>query len=368
MEVKPSPDVLTTRSCLRVIEIDPQTDLRWEALVTSIPAIPSPVYHPVWLKVLEEVYGYKSVHLACEDATGQVVGILPLFSQQGWGSKRKFISVFTGPLASDDQAMAALLQAAIERTRAESGAQLHLKVMSNAFDGLVEGLVGVSVYETYMLALPERPDLLHLPSSLKRAINKATRLGVQVRQAQTERKLRAWYDLYVQTMRKFAALPYPYRYYKLAWQRLHPQGRLRLLLAEHVEAGHRRLLAGFLLLLWGQTISYAFAGWRREDRALQPNDLLHWQVIQDASAEGFRWYDFGDVELGNQGLAHYKRKWGAQAKMVYDYSYPILHDGVASTHRLSRNRVHHLVQGAWQHLPIKVIGLVSDWYHALHLY
>src|SRR5947209_2078950 len=311
MKVEQIPDVLGASSSLRVIEVDPQTDLRWEAFVTSAPACPSPVYNPEWLKVLEEVYDSKPVHLACEDASGQMVGILPLFYRRGWRSGRSFTSVFTGPLAYDDQARAALVQAAIERTRAVYGAQLHLKAMSNALDGLVEGVVGVPAYETYLLALPERPDLLRLDSSIKRAINKATRLGVQVRQAETERELQAWYELYVQTVRKFILLPIPYRYYKLVWRRLHSRGLMRLLLAEHIEAGRRRLLGGILLLLYGQTVSFGYGGWREEDQALRPNDVLHWRAIQDACADGFRWYDFGDVDLGNQGLARYKSKWGA---------------------------------------------------------
>jgi Acetyltransferase (GNAT) domain len=367
MRAKQSPDILAASSSLHVIEVDPQTDPRWEALLTSIPAS-SIYYHPAGLQVMEEAYGYKPIHLACEDATGQVVGILPLFYQRGWRSGRIFRSVFTGPLAYDDQITAALMRAAVERTHAEPGAQLHLKITSNAFDGLLDGVVGAPMYETYLLALPERPDLLRLDSALKRAINKATRLDVQVRQAQTERELRAWYGLYLQTMRKLVALPNPYRYYKVAWRRLHSKGLLRLLLAERIEAGRRRLLGGILLLLYGQTVSFASAGWREEDQALRPNDVLHWRAIQDACTDGFRWYDFGDVALGNQGLARYKSKWGAEAKMVYDYSYPSHYDGMSSAHDPSRNPAHQLVHAAWQHLPTKAVGLLSEWYYALHLY
>jgi serine/alanine adding enzyme len=366
MEAKQIPDVPVASSSLRVIEIDPQTDLRWETLVTSVPASPSPVYHPAWLKVLEETYGCKPAHLAYEDTSGQVVGILPLFYRRGWRSGGNLTSVFSGPLAYDDQTRAALVQAAVERTRAEPGVQLHLKIMSHALDGLVDGMVGVPVYEIYLLALPERPDLLCLDPPIKRAINKATRLGVEVRHAQTEHELRAWYELYLQTTRKFGTLPNPYRYYKVAWQRLHSRGLLRLLLAEHIEAGCRRLLGGILLLLYGQTISFVSAGWREEDQALRPNDVLHWRAIQDGCTDGFRWYDLGDVDLGNQGLARFKSKWGAEARMVYDHSYPALHDGMSSAHDRSKNLARQLVRAAWRHLPTKAVGLLSNWYYALH--
>ena len=366
MKAKQIPDVLAASSSLRVIEIDPQTDPRWEALMNSIPA--RPIYHPAWLKVLEAVYGYKPVHLACEDATGQLVGILPLFYQRGWRTGCILRSVFTGPLTSDDQAIAALVQAAVERTRAGSGVQLHLKIMSNAIDDQVEGMIGVPVYETYLLALPERADLIRLDSAIKRAVNKATKSGVQVHEAQTERELRAWYELYLHTMRKFAALPYPYRYYKTAWRQLHSRGMVRVLLADHGEVGQRKLLGGIFLLQYGQTVSFVSAAWREEDQALRPNDVLHWRAIQDACTDGFRWYDFGDVELGNEGRARYKSKWGAKANMAYDYSYPAPDGERSSDQGLSRYRAQQLIQAAWQHLPINAVGLLSDWYYALHLY
>jgi CelD/BcsL family acetyltransferase involved in cellulose biosynthesis len=368
MKAKQISDVLAETSTLRVIEIDPQNDPRWEAFMRTMPAA-TLIYHPVWLKALEKIYGHKTVHLACEDtSTGQVVGILPLFNQRGLRSGHLLRSMYTGPLALDDQITTVLAQAAVERARAEAGVQLRLRVMSNAPDGMLDGMVGEPLYEVFVLTLPEKLELLRLDSSIKRAINKATRSGVEIRQAQTERELRAWYELYLQTMRKFAALPNPYSYYKRVWRQLHASGMIRLLLAEHVEAGNRRLLGGIFLLLYDRTVSFITAAWREEDQALRPSDALHWRAIQDACKEGFRWYDFGDVDLENEGLARYKRKWGAEAKMVYGYNYPLSPAGTGSADGVPSNPTRKLAHAAWKYLPDKTIGLLSDWYYALRLY
>jgi hypothetical protein len=179
-------------------------------------------------------------------------------------------------------------------------------------------------------------------------------------------------------MRRLVAVPKPYRFFELAWQRLHPQGLLRLLLAEQVEAGQCRLVSGFLFLQWGHTISHIFTGWRREDQALRPNDFLHWQAIRDACAKGFRWYDFGNVRVGDQGLIQFKSKWGAEVKVIYRYSYsavahvsvvsPVVRVPASVSGKLGRSVVRQLIHPLWQHLPIKAIGLVGDWCHALHYY
>ena len=363
-------DIAEAVSTLRVVEVDAQNDPRWEALVSTLPN--SLIYHhPSWLLLLEEAFGYKPVNLACEDANGQFRGVLPLFYKQGLFTGRQFSSLprtpVAGPLACDDQAASALVRAAVERTRDESGAQLQFKLLSNALDGLVEGVVGAPWRETYILELPERPELLRMGNSrnharIKWAVNKATKLGVQVHPAETEQELRAWYGLYLETMRWVAVPPRPYHFFELAWQRLHPRGLMRLLLAKQYEAGRARLLAGSLFLMFGQTVFYAFNGRRREDLSLRPNDAIHWRAIHDACAEGFRYYDFGEVTKDNQGLAEFKSKWGAEPKWLHRYYYPAPRELEISMLE-SSSRAHQLLSTVWRRLPIKATVLLSDWAH-----
>src|SRR5713226_3884779 len=93
---------------LRVVEVDAQTDSRWEDLVTTLPNGVI-FHHPAWLQVLEEAFGYRAVNLACEDANGQFRGILPLFYKRGLLTGRQFSSLprtpVAGPLARDNQAL-----------------------------------------------------------------------------------------------------------------------------------------------------------------------------------------------------------------------------------------------------------------------
>jgi len=159
-------------STLRVVEVDSQIDPRWEALATSLPN--GLIYHhPAWLRVLEEVYGYKPVNLACEDTDGQLQGILPLYHMRGLATGRRFVSLprtpLAGPLASDDQAMAVLLHGTVERVREEPGTSLQLKVFSNALDGLVDSVAGAPWSVTYRLELPEQLELLHFGNSRNQA-------------------------------------------------------------------------------------------------------------------------------------------------------------------------------------------------------
>jgi predicted N-acyltransferase len=361
-----------SESLLRIVEVDPSRDQRWETLLSRLPG--GLIYHhPLWLEVLEEAYRYRPQHLACEDEHGDLLGILPLFHTQGLLSGHCFSSLprtpVAGPLACDDRAMTHLASEAIERVRRRDGASLQLKLPDNCLDGRIAGLVGTSWRETYQMTLPERPELLRFGNSrnhaqIKRAVKKAEKQGIVVCQAETEAELRTWYDLYLDVMRRVVIPPRPLSFFQIAWKRLHPRGLLRLLLAKQYSAGQSRTIAGLLLLMAGETVFYAFSGWRREEQDLRPNDALHWHAIHDASAEGFRYYDFGEVPANNPGLAEFKSKWGTERKWLYRYYYPAPRES-AITILDGRNPVYQLAQSAWQRLPLKATVVLGEVAHRL---
>jgi CelD/BcsL family acetyltransferase involved in cellulose biosynthesis len=389
MKVKHAYNDAREPTSLRIIEMNPQTDPRWESLMKQLPG--SVIYqHPGWLGVMEEAYGYKPLHLGCEDSSGTLRGILPLYYRRGLRSGRQCISPppVAGPLSDDHQVNALLIQAAIERSQEVHASRFQFSTRSTDCDYLVNNVVGVSQLETYELALPEQPDSVRIDSRIRRAVKKAERSGLQVRPAETMHELRVWYLLYLETMRRLLVIPQPYHVFEQAWRRLHSQGLLRLLLAEHVEAGQSRLVAGFLYFQWGNTIYHMYTGWRREDQELRPNDLLHWQAIIDACAEGLRFYDFGHAPVGNQGIAQFKAKWVAQTKTTYRYTYPTgsqkettemapppaqnalpsATSNQSSQASESKGIKQRIITPLWQHLPLKATELVSQWSRILHYY
>ncbi len=354
-------------SSLRVVEVDPSTDPRWERFLTKQPnALIS--HHPAWLQVIE-VYGDHPSHLGCFDTSGELRGVLPLCSKRRVLGGHIFSSLpytsLAGPLADDEQIAALLVQEAIARTREEPGATLRLQMLSPTLEN--GEMIGAPASPTYVLALPEHPDLLIFGdaknhASIKRAVSKAAKLGVSVREAETERDLWAWYKLYAATMLDLAILPHSYRFLVGAWRHLQPKGMLRLLLAEHVEASRTTLLGGIVLLLFGQTVSYAFVGWDRSQQALRANDALQWRALHDACRDGFRWYDFGQTALSNEGLTHYKRKWRAQATMIYTYHYPAAaRAGTGMQLRDANSRSRQIALATLRRLPIKAVDVLSNW-------
>jgi hypothetical protein len=358
------------RQC-RVVEIDPQTDPRWDAFVSAHPE--GLIYHTAsYLHALSTEYGTDPICLAGEDLAGQVRGILPLMYTKGLplglGGRlfgRRLSSLprtpVAGPLALDENTTIELLRAALERTDVRNGANVQIKPPRPLGSGLAEGLIGRPWRKTYVLELPPRPALLHFGNSrnhtrLKQRVNKAVKAGVKIRQGELE-DLRAWYDIYLETMRWHLVAPRPYRFFRALWDDLRPD-RIRLLLAYKDGNG---LLAGSIFMMSGRTVFYAFNGRRREDLSLQPNYAIIWQAIHDACEEGFRYFDLGEVPLDNLGLSEFKGKWAGSPTWLVRYYYPKPPEtsGLESGGRKSFTR--RCLNIAWRRLPIPLTRWFGDW-------
>lgn len=360
---------------LRVAETNPRTDPRWESFVVEHPN-GSIYHHPAWLEALEREYGQKGVYFICEDAVGQVLAILPMMYTRGlpFGvgtppSGRRLSSLprtpIAGPLSTDSRATVALLQTAVQRVAGAPGVLLQIKTQGRELDGLIDGLVCAPWRLAYLLRLPtdaEGPFRINNSesrASVKRAINKAKRLGVYARRAETEAELSTWYRLYLETMRRNLVPPRPYRFFAGLWKSLKPRGMMELLLAEQESNGQRRIIAGSIFLMFGQTTSYGFNGSALKDLYLRPNDLLHWEAINEACKNGFQFLDLGEVPEGNDELARFKRKWGAEPVRLHRYYYPGSRnaDGVS----LESGGYPQLISGGlWRRLPLAATAWIGD--------
>jgi CelD/BcsL family acetyltransferase involved in cellulose biosynthesis len=317
---------------VRVSEIEPGSDPRWDELVTGEPE--GHVYqHSAWLRCLEAEYDRPVIGLCAEDDAGGVTGILPLVSTRGVPLLRRNSVVgarlaslprtpVAGPLARDSATAAALLQAALDRARGED-ARLQIKRAAPDLDGLVEGLGGAAWRSTYVVALPDDPESLRFGNSrnhgrIKWAVNKAAKEGVEVRVAENLSDVQAWYPLYLRTMREVVVPPRPLRLFEAMWRELAPKDLMRLYVAEQ----RGSMIAGSIVLGVGRTAFYAFNGRLRSALSLRPNEVLQWEAIHDACRRGFERYDLGEVVSGGEGLADFKKKWGADEVQMHRYYHP----------------------------------------------
>ena len=387
--------LLSSEKALRVVELDFRNDPRWEEFISTHPD--AVIYHhPGWLTALESEYGQKCVSLACEDERGQLSAVLPLFCTKGLPLKfgriatgRRLSSLprtpVGGPLATNREAAAAIVEYAIELASSQPGLQLEIKTQVGNVSESAPALSCTRWRPTYAVELPSVAEgaawedfceNLRLPRTclscegcrrlrfgnarrqhrVNWGVSKAIKMGLEVREAETEEDLAQWYRLYLLTMRHNAVPPRPYRLFQSLWRSLRPIGKLRLLLAERGQAGPKRMIAGSILLQFGQTVFYAFTGCAPEDFALYPHDILQIEGIRSACRSGFRWYDLGEVAEEHDALAQFKTKWGGSPRPLYRYYYPAHAENTSG----GAGRLAASARRIWRSLPPKATAVLGD--------
>jgi hypothetical protein len=385
----------TTGKELRVSEVDFRSDPRWERFICSHPD--ALIYHhPGWLSALENEYGQRCVSLACVDESDRLCAVLPLFPTRGLPLKlgrtamgRRLSGLprtpVAGPLATSPAAASAIVQHAIDLARSQGDVQLEIKTQIPDLDQLAGTLTSTRWRDTYVKELPSQVEgsaweRFRENTRLERScascqgcrrlrfgnarsqhrvnwgVNKAIKLGLTVRDADGEDDLAHWYDLYLLTMRHNAVPPRSYRFFQSLWRLLHPTGKMRLLLAEQHQDGQNRMVAGSILLQFGQTVFYAFTGCAPEDLRLYPHDILQIECIRAACRNGFRWYDFGEVTEDHESLAQFKTKWGGDPKPLYRFYYPAPVERTSEGH----GGFASLARRIWRSLPVRATAVLGD--------
>jgi hypothetical protein len=244
---------------------------------------------------------------------------------------------------------------------------VQLKLRNAELDGMVTGLDGLPWRASYTVRLPDDVDALRFGNArhnatLLRAIRKAQREGVIVGAATSESELKEWYRLYLDVCRWRAQPPRPYRFFAGLWRHLRPDGRMELLLAHRADGRHQVLVGGNVLLLHGDTVTYAFNGRRRDALGSRPNELLHWTAMQRAITSGYRRYDMGEADAENEGLARYKAKWGAEVEHTMRYYSPPLDDtqsvGYAANRSAGPFKAASLA--VWKRVPLAITQLAGE--------
>lgn len=149
----------------------------------------------------------------------------------------------------------------------------------------------------------------------KSNINQARRKGVQVRLAGNEQEIEQYYEIYLQTLKRWSTTKgkaYPRELFLSLYRQQDPN--VQFWLAE----AHGVLIAGILVLAWRGSLVYWHGCAQKEYFNLYPNNLLHATVIEKGCADGAAYYDMGP-SMGLPGVVKFKESFGAQQHLFKAY-------------------------------------------------
>jgi hypothetical protein len=141
------------------------------------------------------------------------------------------------------------------------------------------------------LNLAEETLFANLDEACRRAVRKAQKSGLNVREGTQEEDICAYYALAKLSARRTGESLPPLDYYERIWQTFRARGHCRLLFAE----GIAKPLAALMLFADRGAMNFAAGVAAPEAMPLRANDFVHWEAIRMAKREGFSHYRLGPI-------------------------------------------------------------------------
>jgi len=158
--------------------------------------------------------------------------------------------------------------------------------------------------QTLLLDLSKSEDelLADMHPKTRYNIRLAAKKGVKVVDINHE-KFCVFYDLLVDTYRRKGIKTHSREYY----QKLMHNNLVKLIFAEH----EGKILCANMMIAYGDTMTYLHGGSAHDDKNIMAPQLLQWEAIKMAKAQGFKYYDFWGIgEKKWPGVTRFKKGFG----------------------------------------------------------
>ncbi len=157
-----------------------------------------------------------------------------------------------------------------------------------------EDFTGVQPRFDFRLSLANnsKEDILqNMHKKTRYNIRLASKKGVSIKIATSKKELKDFYNILLVTAKRNKFMVRSYKYFSDIWDIFVKEGYAKLFLAYYQD----KLIAGAMSFMFAQKAWYIYGASSNEYRNLMPNYALQWEMIQWASEEKCRFYDFGGV-------------------------------------------------------------------------
>lgn len=321
----------------------------WDDYVARRPKATS--YHRwAWRSVFERAFGHETEYLSAR-RSGHLVGILPLVMFRTWLFGRFAVSLpfvnYGGVVADDREAADALLTHATEMARRAQLAHVELRHTAREYSHLPFKQHKVAM----TLALPPSAEMLWngFDRKVRNQVRKAEKSGLVVVSGHRE-LLPAFYSVFARNMRDLGTPVYSQRFFSEMFNSL--GDALRLFTVRH----QNTTVAAALALHDRGTVEVPWASSLAEYRAMSPNNVMYWALIEAAVRAGARTFDFGR-STPDSGTYHFKKQWGAVAvPLTWEYA---LLAREALPDQSPQNPRFGLMIDLWKRLPVPVANVLG---------
>jgi FemAB-related protein (PEP-CTERM system-associated) len=124
----------------------------------------------------------------------------------------------------------------------------------------------------------------------------------------------------------------------------------------HVVRKDAVAVAAAITVSFRGTIEVPWASSLKAYRALCPNNLLYWSIIEHAVTEGYRTLDFGR-STPNEGTYEFKRQWGAVPSPLF-WEYALVSADAVPDQSPANPKFKSAIE-LWKRLPVPVATAIG---------
>jgi Acetyltransferase (GNAT) domain len=173
-------------------------------------------------------------------------------------------------------------------------------------------------YEHHLDLTPDTGRLFSgLVPSVRRAIHRAEKSGLDVEASRTWQAVLDFYRLHVRTRRRHGIPPQSLSFFHNIHREIIGPGYGFVVVAK---AGVRPVAAAVFFHSAREAL-YKYSASDVLAHTYRPNNLVLWKAIEHLAAAGFRRLRLGRTELTNNGLRRFKRSWGGTEHQLKYFRY-----------------------------------------------
>lgn len=303
---------------LTVEQVDPSLSTQWDDEVRSHRE--SNVFQlSCWARVLQKTYQHRPIYLRflCGDSLAALLPIMevnsPLTGKRGVCLP---FADYCAPLIFDGDIGVFRLLEAVNRIKRERNWRYFELRSGELLDDFC-----VPAEEYYGHELDLAPDVEQLfavlAPSVRRAVRKAEKAGVQIEISDTGQAMSDFYKLHVQTRRRHGAPPQPRSFFQNIEREIINPGHGFIVIART----NQRAIAAAIFFHSGSEALYKFGASDARLQSLRANNLVMWKAICHLASLGFEKLRFGRTDLTDEGLRHFKTSWGAIENKIRYFRY-----------------------------------------------
>jgi FemAB-related protein (PEP-CTERM system-associated) len=328
---------------MRVFEANAAEDgRRWDAFVDG--SVTAQHYHRWgWKHVIERAFAWPT-HFLVAEKHSEIRGLLPLVWQKSllFGSFLTSLPFLNGGgiLASDSEAVSALLTRAIELAK-EAGAK-HIEFRFRHHPALALPVKTNKVSVTHAISGDTSSMLKDLPHKVRSDVRKAMKAPFSAEWL-GEDGLEDFYRIFAINMRELGTPAYGKVFFREILRAFPQQTAICL-----VRLAGKPVAASFLMG-YRETLEAGWSSSLYDYLALKPNMFLYWSIFGLAGRRGYRVFDFGRSSVGS-GAHRFKMQWGSQEVPLY-WAYWVP-EGGALPELNPQNPRYRVAVEAWKRLPL----------------